>query len=214
MKRRDFLKTTGSAILGLAALTLGCGAASTATQPAPAQAAQASTNEGASQNMNTSKKVLIAYFSYSGNTKAVAEEIHKQIGGDLIEIVPATPYSETYNVCVAKAKAEQVANARPAISTQIADFDQYDTVYLGYPNWWYDMPRVIYSFFKEYDFKGKTIIPFVTYGSSRFSKSVEHIRALEPGAAVLEGPAVKDADMALSEKKVSSWLLKYGLYKN
>ena len=143
MNRRDFLKMTGIGLLSLAALTLGCGANATAKQDAPAPEVKQATNEGASQTMSKNgKKILVAYFSWSGNTKAVAEEIHKQVGGDIVEIVPATPYSETYSVTVAKAKAEQAANARPAISTKIADCDKYDIVFLGYPNWWgsYPMP--------------------------------------------------------------------------
>lgn len=105
MNRRDFLKFTGISLLSLTALTLGCGNDKTAKADAPAPEVKQNTNEGASQNMSTnSKKILVAYFSWSGNTKAVAEEIHKQVGGDIVEIVPATPYSETYSVTVAKAR--------------------------------------------------------------------------------------------------------------
>lgn len=206
MKRRDFLKTTGSAILGLAALTLGCGAAGTATKPAPAQAAQASTNEGASQNMNTSKKVLIAYFSYSGNTKAVAEEIHKQIGGDLIEIVPATPYSETYNVCVAKAKAEQVANARPAISTKIADFDQYDTVYLGYPNWWGSMPMPVATFIETYKLDGKKVAPFFTHGGGGVQRCMSDLQKLAPNAKFTQYLCLSGSSAKTAQGEIKNWI--------
>lgn len=136
MKRRDFLKKSAFAMLGFAALTMGCGADKSAKADAPQSEVKQSTNEGASRAMNNNgSKIIVAYFSWSGNTKAVAEEIHKQVGGDIVEIVPETPYSETYSVTVAKAKAEQASNARPAISTKIADFDKYDTIYLGYPNW-------------------------------------------------------------------------------
>ena len=118
MNRRDFLKLAGVSLLSLAALTMGCGSFNAAKADAPAPKVKQSTSEGASQNMNNGKKILVAYFSWSGNTKAVAEEIHKQVGGDIVEIVPATPYSETYSVTVAKAKAEQAANApRPAFTS-------------------------------------------------------------------------------------------------
>lgn len=207
MKRRDFLKATGSAILGLAALTLGCGAASTATQPAPAQAAQATTtNERTSQNMNTSKKVLIAYFSYSGNTKAVAEEIHKQVGGDLIEIVPATPYSETYNVCVAKAKAEQAANARPAISTKIADFDQYDTVYLGYPNWCGSMPMPVATFIETYKLDGKKVAPFFTHGGGGVQRCMSDLQKLAPNAKFTQYLCLSGSSAKTAQSEIKNWL--------
>ena len=98
MNRRDFLKLAGVSLLSLAALTMGCGSFNAAKADAPAPKVKQSTSEGASQNINNGKKILVAYFSWSGNTKAVAEEIHKQVGGDIVEIVPATPYSETYSV--------------------------------------------------------------------------------------------------------------------
>lgn len=180
-------------------------------------------------------KILVTYFSWPetdgvdanssasrvvedgkvyGNTEFLAKLISEKTGGDLFAIKTATVYPMPYDTLLSYTKKETENEEFPKLTTHIQNLQDYNIIFVGYPNWWYDMPRVIYSFFKEYDFKGKTIIPFVTYGSSRFSKSVEHIRALEPGAAVLEGPAVKDADMALAEKKVDSWLLKYGLYKN
>ena len=100
MKRRDFLKQSAFALAGLAMLSLGCGSDKTAKADAPQPEVKQSTNEGASQAMNNNgKKILVAYFSWSGNTKAVAEEIHKQVGGDIVEIVPATPYSEKRYCC-------------------------------------------------------------------------------------------------------------------
>ena len=134
MNRRDFLKTIGISLAALAAMCMGCGSSSATS----AQTAATTVNEGAKQVMDskTGKKILIAYYSYSGNTKALAEEIHRQAGGDLIPIVPEVPYSETYDVTVAKAKQEQQSNARPAIKTAIPNMEQYDMVFLGYPNWW------------------------------------------------------------------------------
>lgn len=180
-------------------------------------------------------KILVTYFSWPepdgvdasssasrvvedgkiyGSTEYLAKLISEKTGGDLFAIKTATVYPTPYDTLLSYTKKESESKEFPKLTTHIQNLQDYNIIFVGYPNWWYDMPRVIYSFFKEYDFNGKTIIPFVTYGSSRFSKSVEHIRTLEPKAAVLEGPAVKDADMALAEKKVNSWLLKYGMYKN
>ena len=149
MNRRDFLKTTGISLAALAAMCMGCGSSSATS----AQTAATTVNEGAKQVMDskTGKKILIAYYSYSGNTKALAEEIHRQAGGDLIPIVPEVPYSETYDVTVAKAKQEQQSNARPAIKTAIPNMEQYDMVLLGYPNWWGSYPMLIATFAEKFN---------------------------------------------------------------
>ena len=207
MNRRDFLKMTGIGLLSLAALTLGCGANATAKQDAPAPEVKQATNEGASQNMSKNgKKILVAYFSWSGNTKAVAEEIHKQVGGDIVEIVPATPYSETYSVTVAKAKAEQAANARPAISTKIADFDKYDIVFLGYPNWWGSYPMPVATFVDTYKLDGKTVAPFFTHGGGGEQRCLSDLQKIAPHAKftkdlVLSGSSAKNA-----QGEIKSWV--------
>ena len=207
MNRRDFLKMTGIGLLSLAALTLGCGANATAKQDAPAPEVKQATNEGASQNMSKNgKKILVAYFSWSGNTKAVAEEIHKQVGGDIVEIVPATPYSETYSVTVAKAKAEQAANARPAISTKIADFDKYDIVFLGYPNWWGSYPMPVATFVDTYKLDGKTVAPFFTHGGGGEQRCLSDLQKIAPNAKftkdlVLSGISAKNA-----QGEIKSWV--------
>lgn len=208
MNRRDFLKTAGSAVLGLAALTLGCGAATT-TSSAPAQTAAANTTQGASQTMNnTGKKILVAYFSWSGNTKAVAEEIHKQVGGDLIQIVPATAYSETYSVTVAKAKAEQLSGARPAISTKIADFAQYDTIYLGYPNWWGSLPMPVATFVETYKLDGKKVAPFFTHGGGGVQRCLSDLQKLAPNANYTDYLCLSGSSAKNSTAEIDSWVKK------
>lgn len=207
MKRRDFLKFAGVSLLSLAALTLGCGSDKTVKADAPAPEVKQSANEGASQNMSTNgKKILVAYFSWSGNTKAVAEEIHKQVGGDIVEIVPTAPYSETYSITVAKAKAEQAANARPAISTKIADFDKYDVVFLGYPNWWGSYPMPVATFVETYKLDGKTVAPFFTHGGGGEQRCLSDLQKLAPNAKftkdlVLSGSSAKNA-----QKEIKSWV--------
>lgn len=206
MNRRDFLKLAGISLLSLAALTLGCGNDNTAKADTPAPKVKQSTNEGASQNMNNGKKILVAYFSWSGNTKAVAEEIHKQVGGDIVEIVPATPYSETYSVTVAKAKAEQAANARPAISTKIADFDKYDVVFLGYPNWWGSFPMPVATFVETYKLDGKTVAPFFTHGGGGEQRCLSDLQKLTPNAKFTQDLVLSGSSAKNAQGQIKSWL--------
>lgn len=208
MNRRDFLKLAGVSLLSLAALTMGCGSLNAAKADAPAPKVKQSTSEGASQNMNNGKKILVAYFSWSGNTKAVAEEIHKQVGGDIVEIVPATPYSETYSVTVAKAKAEQAANARPAISTKIADFEQYDTIYLGYPNWWGSMPIPVATFIDTYKMSGKKVAPFFTHGGGGVQRCMSDLEARAQGANFTDYLCLSGSSAKNSQGEITSWVKK------
>lgn len=206
MNRRDLLKLAGISLLSLAALTLGCGNDNTAKTDTPAPKVKQSTNEVASQNMNNGKKILVAYFSWSGNTKAVAEEIHKQVGGDIVEIVPATPYSETYSVTLAKAKAEQVANARPAISTKIADFDKYDVVFLGYPNWWGSFPMPVATFVESYKLDGKTVAPFFTHGGGGEQRCLSNLQKLAPNAKFTQDLVLSGSSAKNAQGEIKSWV--------
>lgn len=209
MNRRDFLKTTGFSLAGLAAMCMGCGSGNATSVPA---ANAANNNEGAKQTMDkqNGKKVLIAYYSWSGNTKAVAEEIHKQIGGDLQAIVPVTPYSETYAVTVAKAKQEQLSNSRPEIKTQIANIDEYDTILLGYPNWWGSYPMLIASFAESNKLDGKTIAPFYTHGGGGEQRCSTDLRKLLPKADIKEGLCLSGSSARSAQSEVSAWLKKLG----
>ena len=209
MNRRDFLKTTGFSLAGLAAMCMGCGSGSATSAPA---ANNTTNNEGAGQAMNkqNGKKVLIAYYSWSGNTKAVAEEIHKQIGGDLQAIVPVTPYSETYAVTVAKAKQEQLSNARPAIKTQIPNIDEYDTVLLGYPNWWGSYPMLIATFAENNKLDGKIIAPFYTHGGGGEQRCSSDLRKLLPKANIQEGLCLSGSSARSAQGEVSAWLKRLG----
>ena len=113
-------------------------------------------------------KELVVYFSVYGTAKIVAEEIAKQTGADIVEIEPVIPYDsnrEHYNALARIAKKEHDEDQRPAIKNKI-DIDSYDTIYIGYPMWWYTFPMIIYTFFDKYDFSGKTIIPFNTHMGS------------------------------------------------
>lgn len=159
-------------------------------------------------------KALVVYFSATGNTKAVAETLAVLKGADIYEIVPEQPYTDedlNYNDRTTRATAEQNdPDARPAIQGIITDFEQYEIVYVGYPIWWGDMPRILYTFFDAYDFSGKTIAPFCTSGGSGLSGTSGTIAELESGATVLDGLHVSDSAADSSESSVAQWLADIG----
>ncbi len=158
-----------------------------------------------------SSGALVVYFSWSGNTKAVAESIQTQTGADIFEIVPANPYTEDYDELLDIAQDEQRNDARPDISETIDNMDAYSTIYLGFPNWWGDMPMILYSFLDEYDLSGKTILPFCTSGGSGFSGSIATIQEMEPDAEVIEnGLSVSDSGAANPDDAVAEWLEREG----
>ena len=154
-------------------------------------------------------KELVLYFSVYGTAKIVAEEIAKQTGANICEIEPAEPYDSDrnhYNALARLAKKEHDEDRRPAIKGALPIAD-YDRIYLGYPMWWYTFPMIIYTLFDQYDFSGKTIIPFNTHMGSRDGGTYETIKQLAPKATVLKGLPV---EMSEAEKgpalKVERWL--------
>ena len=158
-------------------------------------------------------KNLVLYFSVYGTAKAVAVEIAKQTGADLVRIDPEIPYDsdrDHYNALAAYAKKEHDEDMRPAIKNDI-DIVAYDNIFIGYPMWWYTFPMIIYTLFDKYDFSGKTIIPFNTHMGSGDGGTYKTIRELEPNAKVLEGlPVEMKAAEKGSTAAVSRWLEKLG----
>lgn len=155
-------------------------------------------------------KPLVVYFSWSGNTEQVALEIAGQTEAEVFKIQPETPYTTDYDEMLEIATEEQRENTRPAISGELPDLDGVDTVYLGYPNWWGDMPMILYSYLDAADLTGKTVCPFVTSGGSGLSGTVGTIRELEPGADVTEGLSLGSAEAANCGDAVSAWLIEIG----
>lgn len=151
-----------------------------------------------------SADTLIIYFSCTGNTKAAAEEIQRQTGADIFEIVPEIPYTAedlNYNDDDSRANQEQSDDsARPAISGSIDNFDSYEIVFVGYPIWWGTLPKIVNTLLDTYDFSGKTVIPFCTSGGSGIGTSVSAIREAEPEASVLDGLRVGDTS------DIAGWL--------
>ena len=141
-------------------------------------------------------KELVLYFSVYGTAKIVAEEIAKQTGADIREIVPEVSYDgnrDHYNSLLRVAQKEHDTDARPAIKEELPIAD-YDRIYIGYPMWCYTFPMIIYTLFDQYDFAGKTIIPFNTHMGSRDGGTYQTIRELAPKATVLEGLTVEMSD--------------------
>lgn len=154
-------------------------------------------------------KSLVLYFSVYESTKLVAEEIAKQTGADITEIEPVKPYDGNrshYNSLARLAKQEHDEDMRPAIRNKI-EIDGYDSIFIGYPMWWYIFPMIIYTLFDEYDFSGKTIIPFNTHMGSGDGGTYRTIAELEPKAKILKGLPVEmsDAERGCADK-VSQWL--------
>jgi len=156
-------------------------------------------------------KVLIAFFSWGGNTKGIAEEIRSQTGAALFEIELVTPYSTDYNTVLNEAQRDQNAQARPKIKNHVENMDQYDTIILGYPNWWASIPMPIASFLEEYDFSGKKIIPFCSHGGGRFGQSLTAIAKLAPNAVMGEALSVHYSGGSSLSADVSKWLQTNGI---
>ncbi len=154
----------------------------------------------------TGGNVLIAYFSWGGNTRGIAAEIQSQTGAELFEIQMVTPYSTDYNTVLDQAQEAQNAQDRPELSTHVEDMSQYDTILLGYPNWWASIPMPIASFLEEYDFSGKTIIPFCSHGGGRFGQSLTAITKLAPDAVLGEGLAVSYSGGSGLSEDIAAWL--------
>lgn len=173
-----------------------------------------------SRNNMKAEKVLVAFFSRAGenyavghvskgNTQIVAEFIADETGGTLFKIEPAVPYPDDYTECTEVAKREQEENARPAVSGD-AEVEDYDVIFIGYPNWWGDMPMAVYTFIEKHDWTGKTVIPFCTHEGSGLAGTERRLKDACKGASVKEGLAVRGAtaqdSTAQARQSVKSWL--------
>ena len=142
-----------------------------------------------------------------GRLRAVADMIQTQTGGTLFSIQTSVDYPGDGGALIDYAAEEQEEDARPELTSHIENPDDYDVIFVGYPTWWYDMPQALYSFFDEYDFSGKTIIPFNVHNGSRFSGTIETIQDLEPDAEVItDGFTVSERDVAGAAGDVADWL--------
>ena len=208
--------------------------APTQAAPAPTQTAQPAEEPAAGAAAGSS--ILIAYFTMPedvdpagadavagasivvrdgeilGNVEYMAQTIQQAVGGDLLRIETVEEYPLEHEALVDFAAEEQEAGARPELATQIENLGQYDTIFLGYPNWWGDMPQALYTFLESYDLSGKTIIPFCPHGGSGFSRTQSTIAELQPEATVREdGLTLSRNDVADSAEQVTAWAQGLGL---
>ena len=160
------------------------------------------------------KKPLVLYFSVYGSAKTTAEEIARQTDADIMEIEPTVPYDSDrnhYNALARLAKREHDEDIRPEIKNHLP-VDEYDTVFIGYPMWWYTFPMIIYTLFEQYEFSGKTVIPFNTHMGSGDGGTYKTVKELCPNSKVLPGLPVEmsDAERGVPEK-IKAWLQKINI---
>ncbi|CAL7909782.1 flavodoxin [Fusobacterium necrophorum] len=164
-------------------------------------------------------KKLVAYFSHKGenysrgniiqlekgNTEKVAEIISHILGADIFEIITEEKYPSKYDKCIETAKKELREDSRPKLKQDI-DIREYDTIFIGYPNWWGTMPMPVWTFLEGKDFNHKKILPFCTHEGSGMGRSESDIKKLANGAEVLKGLAIVGSDVNTSEKQIKKWL--------
>ena len=187
-----------------------------------------SVTSSAAESSSSNHKILIAYFSFplpadvdattsasrlevNGNTygsvEYIADIIAKNTGGDLFKIETVQQYPiDEYDHLTDFAHEEAENDARPQLKGTISDLSQYDTIFVGYPIWWYKMPMALYTFFDSYDFSGKTIIPFSSHGGSRWSGTTQEIERLEPNAKILDGYSIYRSLTPYDSEDIVDWL--------
>lgn len=158
--------------------------------------------EGDVINMEN-KKVLVAYYSHSGNTEDLAKKIQKITNADLFEIIPKTPYSKDYNTVVAQAQKEKENNYMPELVSN-GDTKNYDIIFVGTPVWWYTMASPVKTFLAKNDFTGKTIVPFCTHGGGGASMTYTDMQKIAPDAKVLQGFA--SYERTAKDSEVADWI--------
>ena len=233
ISRRTFVSSAAAIGVTAGAIALaGCSGGSSSGSASASSASASASAETASQSQSGSassqpatdlSKSVVVFFSRAGenydvgvidegNTSIVAHSIAGKVVSDVFEIVPEEEYPFGYDDCYARAKSEQNSNARPAISDTFDSFDDYDTVYLGYPIWHSDLPMIMLTFIESKDWTGKKVMPFCTHGDSGLCGTDQHIKSLCKGADVKEGLAIKGSDAQAFgmdvDKAINTWLAK------
>jgi len=197
LSRRNLLKVTVAGLLAVVA-------APVLSHLSPAHAAATATGK---------TKVLIIYYSRSGNTREIAKQIHERVGGDIIELQTVKPYPDEYDAVTKQAKQELDSGYKPALKTRLENIGSYDVIFVGSPIWWSTIAAPVKTFLSEYDLSGKTIVPFVTHGGSGLARSVTDISKLCPKSTILDGLAVWGENAKTAQNEVSEWLRKIKITK-
>lgn len=155
-------------------------------------------------------KTLIVYYSWGGNTRSIANKIQQKVDCDIFEIELVHPYSSNYNKCLDEAQRDQKNHARPEIKRKVEDITKYDTILLGYPNWWASIPMPIATFLESYNLDGYTIIPFCSNGGGRLGQSVSAINKLCPDSTIQNPLSISYSGGSSLDKDLDAWLTKNG----
>lgn len=219
----------------LSIIMLSCGNNDTQKKDYIVDSLETSQNINALNVSNTQNKILIAYFTWSdntvvensdsidvdaetsasvlspGNAELIANWIAEETGGDLFSIKTQNKYSSDYDECLNQARKERDNNERPALVGRVNNIDDYDVIFLGFPNWWYTCPMAVFTFVESYDLEGKTIIPFCTHGTGGLSRTIRDLKKLLPeNCEVLEPIGVYRPEVKNSKNKVLDWLRNLG----
>lgn len=160
-------------------------------------------------------KILVAYFSWSGNTQQLANMVAEKSGGELFRIVPEEAYASDFNGCADRAQRELNNGTRPPLSSHIDEevMAEYNVVFVGFPIWWYDLPMPVWTFLEEYDLSGKTIIPFFSHnGSSSGASSISTVKRLCPDSTVVDNYlSIRGSSVSGAESQVTNWINNLGI---
>lgn len=165
------------------------------------------------QNSSEKKKILVAYFSWSGNTRVIANQIQELTGGELFEIQTLNSYPEEYQSCTEVAKKEKEADIRPELKIKLPDIKSYDILFIGYPNWWGTAPMAIWTFLESYDLSGKTVIPFCTHGGGGKQNCFSDLKKHSNKATTKEGFIINGGSVNSARPQVEKWLQNLGIVK-
>lgn len=152
------------------------------------------------------KKVLIVYYSRTGNTRTMARQIQEATGGDIVELETVQPYPADYNATVEQAKKELNSNFKPSLKVTADNIEPYETIFIGSPSWWGTFAPAVRTFLSQHDFSGKNMVPFITHEGSGLGKSVNDLRLFCPTATILEGKAIRGNMAGNSRDEIGMWL--------
>lgn len=204
-KNRTSVDPTRRSFMKLAAAGLLAGAAS--------RIVPGLSSADAAEKPGRDRKVLVVYYSRSGNTRYMANQIHDMVGGDIVELQTVNPYPDEYRATTEQARRELDSGYKPPLTTEIKNLASYDVIFVGSPCWWGTYAAPVKTFLSDADFSGKTLVPFITHGGSGLGRAPADMAKLCPGATLLEGLAVRGDSVKTAQKDVESWLRKIGMRK-